>query len=433
MQTSPFRADGGHRNISAWAIRNPAATGVLFLLLALAGLVALPGLRVNNAPDLDLPTVTVTVALPGAAPSELEALVTRRVEDAVSAIGDVKRTTSAVVDGTSTTVVEFVLGKDIDRAAADIREQMARIRPDLPQSARDPVVARVEATGGVVLTYAVSAPRMGEEQVSWFVDGAVAKALLSLPGVAQVDRIGGVDREIRVALRPDRLLALGITANQVNAQLRELNLNLPGGRVAADGGERAVRTLGSAASVEDLRERSISLPGGRTARLGDIARVADATGEVRTAALLDGRPVVAFEVVRTRGSSEVRVADRVAAAVAKLEGEHPGTEIRLIASTVGFVRAGYRAAVEALAAGALLAVLAVWAFLRDWRATLVASLAIPLSLLPTFLVMEWLDYSLNNVTLLGLGLVVGVLVDDAIVEVENIVRHLRANPDAGAR
>ncbi|WP_338665358.1 efflux RND transporter permease subunit [Pararoseomonas sp. SCSIO 73927] len=421
-----------HRNLSAWSIRNPVATMVLFVVLTLAGLIAFPSLRINNTPDLDLPAVVVTVAQPGAAPSELETQVTRRVEDALAGLGDVKHITSTVVDGASTTAIEFAVGTNVDRATNDVRDKVAQIRADLPAAIRDPVITRVEATGGAILTYTVAAPGMGEEELSWFVEDAVAKALLSVPGVAEVNRVGGVTREVRVALRPDRLAALGLTAGQVNEQLRALNVNLPGGRGNLGEGEQAIRTLGSAPSVAALRERPVILPGGRTARLGDIAEVTDATAEVRSAARLDGRPVVAFEVLRTRGSSEVRVAEGVAARVAELTAAHPGVTIVKVADTVGFVLAGYHGAIEALLVGAGLAVLVVWAFLRDWRATAIASLAMPLSLIPTFLVMKLLGFSINNITLLGLTLVVGVLVDDAIVEIENIVRHLRARRDGSA-
>jgi HAE1 family hydrophobic/amphiphilic exporter-1 len=422
-----------HRNISAWAIRNPVATIVLFLLLTVAGLVAYPMLRINNMPDIDLPVVVVTVMQPGAAPSELETQVTRRVEDAVAGLGDVRHIMSTVVDGTSTTAIEFALGKNVDRATNDVRDRVARIRTDLPADIREPVVTRVEATGGAILTYTVAAPRMSETELSWFVEDVVAKALLSVRGVAEINRIGGVQREIRVALRPDRMLALGITAAQVNEQLRALNVDLPGGRGTLGGAEQTIRTLGSAPTVEALRNRSIVLPTGRTARLSELAEVTDANAEVRTAARLDGRPVVAFEVLRTKGSSEVSVAEGVAARVQRLMAEHEGVNVQLVASTATFVLAGYHAAIEALVVGAGLAMLVVWIFLRDWRATWIASIAMPLSLIPTFAVMWIFGFSLNNVTLLGLTLVVGVLVDDAIVEVENIVRHLRAHPERGIR
>ncbi len=427
----PGRSAPDHRNISAWAIRNPVATIVLFLLLTVGGVFAFPSLRINNTPDLDLPAVIVTVAQPGAAPTELETQVTRRVEDAVAGIGDVKTLTSLVNDGVSITVIEFAFGKDIDRAVNDVRNKLSQIRSDLPAGIREPIVTRVEATGGAIQTWTVAAPYMSQEQLSWFVEDTVAKALLSIEGVAQVNRVGGVQREIRVALKPDRLVALGITAAQLNDQLRAQNINLPGGRGTLGASEQSIRTLGAALSVEALRERPIVLPGGRTARLSDLAEVTDATGEVRTAARLDGQPVVAFEVLRTRESSEVHVAGKVRAKAAQLAAANPGVELRLVASTTRFVLASYHGAIEALIIGAALAVLVVWAFLRDWRATAIASLAMPLSLIPTFLVMKALGFSLNNVTLLGLTLVVGVLVDDAIVEVENIVRHLREKPEHG--
>ena len=428
MNARPGRADhteARFRNVSAWAIRHPVQTIVLFLLLTAAGLAAFPFLRVNVTPDLDLPAVVITVAQPGAAPTELETQVTRRVEDAVSGLGDVKHTSSTVVDGASTTVVEFALGKNIDRAVSDIRDRLAQIRSDLPADVREPQVTRVEVTGAPIATYTVRAPGLSAVEASWFVDDVVSRAVLAVPGVAEVSRVGGADREIRVALDPDRLAALGVTVADVSAQLRDNNLDRPGGRSTLGAGEQAVRTLGSALSVDALRDRTIVLPGGRTARLSALGTVTDATAEVRTAARLDGEPVVAFEVLRTRGSSEVDVAARVEAALARLAASRPGTEIALVSSTTPFVLNSYHGALEALLIGAVLATVVVWFFLRNARATLITAIAMPLSLAPTFAAMYALGFSLNNVTLLGITLVVGVLVDDAIVEIENIIRHLR--------
>ena len=432
MRSHPTLAAGDYRNLSAWAIRHPVPACLLFLLLTLAGLLALPTLRINNSPDIELPTVVIAAVQPGAGPSEIEVLVTRRIEDAVAGLAGIRHVTSTVSDGVSTTVVEFALGTDVNAAVSDVRDRVAQVRADLPAGLREPVVTRVEAAGGAILSYAVSAPDRSYAAVSRFIDDTVARTLQLVPGVAQVTRIGGVDREIRIVLDPDRLLALGVTANQVTAQLRDLNLNAPAGRGEVGRSEQTIRTLGSARSVDELGERTIALSGGRTARLGDLAQVVDSTAEIRGAALLDNRPVVAFSVLRTRGSSEVRVAQQVGASITRIEAANPGIRIERVADTVEFTRAGVRAAAESLTVGAILAVLVVWAFLRDWRATTVASVAIPLSLVPTFFVMRWLGFSLNNVTLLALTLVVGVLVDDAIVEIENIVRHLRRTPEAGA-
>jgi HAE1 family hydrophobic/amphiphilic exporter-1 len=277
MSFDLFPANRDHRNVSAWAIRNPIFVSVLFLLLTVAGLMAFPGLRVNNTPDLDLPVVAISVAQPGTGPSELEAQVTRRIEDAVASLANIKHITSTVSDGASTTLVEFVLGQNIDSAVNEIRDKVAEIRADLPAGLRDPVVTHVEAAGGAIMTYTVSSSVSSEKQTSRFIDETIAKALLFIPGVAQIDRLGGVDSEIRIALKPDRLLALGVTANDVNTQLRDLNLNLPAGRGTVGGVEQTIRTLGSVVSVDELRTRSIALPGGRTARLVDLADVADGT------------------------------------------------------------------------------------------------------------------------------------------------------------
>lgn len=433
MRMEPARGEEAAWNVSAWAIRNPIATCVLFLVLALLGLWSMPVLRVNNTPDIITPAISVAVTMPGAAPSEIEALVTRRVEDAVGRLGGVRRMTSTVVTGSSRTVVEFSHGADAGQAASDVRDQMDQIRSELPAGAREPVVARLDAAGGAILTYTVSSARMGLEELSALADETIAPALRAVPGVSQVNRIGGVDRELRVALRPDRLLAFGLTAAEVNTQLRGLLSDLPAGRAGAGAGDRAIRALGASTSLAELRQRSIALPSGGSVRLAEIASVLEGTADPRSGALLDNRPVVAFEILRTREGSELRIAESVSAILAALEAGYPGLEVTHVTGTVAFARAAYAAAVEALLAGTVLAVAVVALFLRDWRATLICAVAIPLSLLPTLAVMAWLDLSLNNITLLALALVVGVLVDDAIVEVENIAGRLQADPALGAQ
>ncbi|MBK5958629.1 ABC transporter permease [Rhodoplanes elegans] len=415
----------GRNNISAWAIRHPVATVVLFVVLTMAGLVAYPGLRINNNPDIDLPAVVVTVQQPGAAPAELESQVTRRIEDAVAGLGDIKHITSTVYDGASNTVVEFNIGKNVDRAVNDVRDKVTQTRATLPADILEPIVSRVDISGGAIVTYTVRAPAMSTAQLSWFIDDTVARALLSIAGVSRVNRVGGVDREIRIELDPARLMALGITAVDVHNQLRSQNLNSPGGRGTLGASEQSIRTVGSAETVDDLRARLITLPGGRKARLSELGTVEDTAAEQRQSARLDNQPVVAFEVLRTVGSSEVHVAKKVAARLEALEQATPGVEIRRVSSTVRFVEESYRGAIETLVEGAALAVLVVFLFLRDLRATFIAALAMPLSLIPTFFVMKAFGFALSGVTLLALSLVVGILVDDAIVEIENIVRHMR--------
>ncbi|CAK0741635.1 Acriflavin resistance protein [uncultured Gammaproteobacteria bacterium] len=411
-------------NISAWSILNPVPPTVLFVMLTLAGIYCFQILRVNQMPDIDVPAVIVTITQSGAAPAEMEVQITRKIEDSAASLGNVDHIRSTISDGVSTTAIEFALGVNTDRAVNDVRDAVSKIRQTLPQDINEPVISRVDFIGGAMATYVVEAPNLALEALSWFIDNEVSRALLSVKGVSQIQRSGGADREVRIELVPDRLNALGVTADEVNQQLRALNVNLPGGRGMVGGAEQTIRTLGSAATLEQLRATPIILSGGRTARLQDLGRVIDGAAEQRQLARFNGKEVVAFSVLRAVGSGEVAVAKAVEAKVESLRTTYSFATFTLVNSTTRFVKGAYDAAMEALLLGAGLAVLVVLVFLRDWRATLISAAAMPLSLLPTFAVMQGLGFTINTVTLLGLTLVVGILVDDAIVEVENIVRHI---------
>ncbi|WP_028916236.1 efflux RND transporter permease subunit [Pseudoxanthomonas sp. J35] len=411
-------------NISAWAIRRPLPAVMVFFVLCVAGLWGFHKLAVARFPDIAFPMVTVTVMQPGAVPSQLEAEVTRRVEDSVATIPGIKRIMSTVNEGVSTTMVEFQLETDLATALDDTRDAVTRIRTDLPQDIQEPVISKVDI-GGALMTYALVAPRMTADEASWFVDREVTRAMYGVPGVAEVTRVGGVDRQVRVDLDPDALQAFGVTAGDVSAQLAKIQVERAGGRALQAGSEQVIRTIGTVADARALEEYSISLPDGRAVRLSALARVRDAAADPTEAALLDGEPVVAFSMSRTRGSSEVEVEAGVQAALEQLKAEHPGIDFRLVTTAIDETHRSYDSSMTMLWEGALLALLVVWLFLRDWRATWVSAVALPLSIIPTFAVMHWLGFSLNMITLLALAVVVGILVDDAIVEIENIVRHLR--------
>lgn len=415
--------------ISSWAIRRPIPTLVLFFLLAVMGVSAFLRLPINANPRVDFPVVTVAVTLPGAASSELENAVTRRVENAIAGLAGIRHMSSTLSDGTSLTTVEFQLGVDPDRATNDVREVVTEARAELPQAVLEPRVSRVDVEGGAILYYAVDSAERNTVELSWFVDDTVSRALLATPGVQRVQRMGGVNREIRIELKPDRLNALGISAEQVNAQLVQSNVDVPGGRIVLYGREQAIRTLGSAANVEALAARPIALPGGRWATLADLASVLDASSESRELARLNDRQVVGFAVYRAKGSSDTVVAKGVEETIASLQHRYGDLKIEQFASTVDYTRSSYSMSMMTLLEGAGLTVIVVFFFLRNWRATLVASIALPLSILPTFAAMALLGYTLNSITLLALTLVIGILVDDAIVEIENIERHL----DTGKR
>ncbi len=411
-------------NISAASIRNPIPVVLLFIILTIAGVLSYFKLPVNNFPNVDLPVVAVTVVQSGAAPTELETQVTRLVEDAVAGLGEVDDITSTVNDSVSTTAITFQLGVDLEKATNDVRNAIAGIRQNLPADVQEPIVQRIEFTQIPIATYVVRAPGMNPEELSWFVDNTVAKRLLSIEGVSQVSRDGGVSREIRIKLDPAKLAAQGVTAAAVSNQLRGSNINLPGGRGEIGGEEQAIRTVGSAQSVEALRETLIPV-GNRSVRLGDLGEVVDEWSEPRGRARYNGAEVVGFSLSRSKGSSELDVYRTTQAEIAALDEELDNVTIEEVTNTTSDVINNFHASVEALLLGAGLAVLVVFVFLRDWRATLIAAVAMPMSLIPTFWIMDLTGQSLNVVTLLALSLTIGILVDDAIVEIENIVRHIR--------
>ncbi len=394
------------------------------------GVVSLKTLPITQMPNIDIPIVTITIIQTGAAPSELETQVTKNVENAAAGVVGVKHITSSISDGVSVTTVEFQLETPADRAVNDIRNAMANIRSELPQSIEEPSIQRVDVEGMAIVTYAASIPLRTAEQVSWFVDDVIAGALQGVRGVAQVKRAGGVDREIRVSLLPDQLMALGITAPDVNEQLRATNVDLTGGRGEVGPQEQTIRMLAGAATVEELANSTIVLPGGRKTKLKEIATVTDGAAEARSFASLDGQPVVTFGIYRAKGFSDVAVAEAVAKKLEALTNEHPELSVSEIDSTVRYTKTDYRATMQTLAEGAILAVVVVLIFLRDFRATAISVLAIPLSILPTFWAMDIIGFSLNAVSLLAITLVTGILVDDAIVEIENIVRHMRMGKSA---
>ena len=412
-------------NISAWSIRKPIPTLVLFLILTIGGIVCYPFLGIDENPDIDVPTVLVTVTQPGADPTELESQVTKKVEDAVAGLGNIDQITSTVNDSISTTAVGFVLGTNSDRATNDVRNAVSQIRQNLPADINEPIVKRLDFSGGSIVTYSVSSDKQSISELSNLVDQTISRAVLAVPGVAQVKRIGGLDREIRVNLNPDRLQALGITATQVNDQLRSLNANLPGGRGEIGNSEQSIRTLGSARSVAEFQNYQITLPKGGFTPLSSLGEVLDSSGDVRTAAKLNNQPTVAFSVLRSPGTVLVGVEEGVVKAVDQLQKTlPPDVKLSLINSArADYIRESYMASIEAIILGAVLAVVTIWVFLRDWRATLITAIALPLSLIPTFILFKIFGYTLNFMTLLALALVVGILVDDAIVEIENIERH----------
>ncbi|TAN68349.1 MAG: efflux RND transporter permease subunit [Methylobacter sp.] len=417
-------------NVSAWCIRNPIPALMLFVLLSFGGLLSFKTMKIQNMPDLDLPTVTVIASLPGASPSQLETDVARKIENSLATLQGLKHITSKVQDGSVKITAEFRLEKPVQEAVDDVRSAVAKVRSDLPSDVRDPIVTKMDLASAPVLAFTVSSSQRDDESLSWFVEDTIAKRLLAVPGVGAVNRVGGVSREITIAIDPLKLQSLGATATSISQQLRQVQQESAGGRTDLGTGEQPVRTLGNVQSAWEIRSMPLYLSNGSRIRLDRIATVSDSVAEPRALALLNGKPVVSFEVTRSRGASEVEVGAGVQQALKVLRAANPDIEITEAFNFVTPVQEEFQGSMIMLFEGAVLAVLVVWLFLRDWRATFISAVALPLSIIPAFLGMNYLGFSLNGVTLLALSLVVGILVDDAIVEVENIVRHLRMGKTA---
>jgi multidrug efflux pump subunit AcrB len=412
-------------NVSAYSIRNPVPAVLLFIMLTLLGVMGFRSMKIQQFMDIDLPMIIVTAALPGAAPAQLETEVARKIENSIASVQGLKHIYSTARDGSVTVTAEFRLEKTPQEAMDDVRDAVARVRSDLPAELRDPVITKMDFAAMPVLAYTVASTRMDDEALSWFVDNQVSKALLAVPGVGGVSRVGGVTRQVVVELDPLRLLALNATAADVSRQLRQMQQEAPGGRTDLGGSEQAVRAIATVASAQELGAMQVVLSDGRRIRLDELAQLRDTVAEVRQAARLDGKPVVAFEVARSRGAGEIDVAEGVRAALQAVRERHPDVVITEAFNFVEPVIENYHGSMALLFEGALLAVIVVWLFLREWRATLVSAVALPLSAIPAFAVMHWMGFSINVVTLLALSLVIGILVDDAIVEIENIMRHLQ--------
>ncbi len=412
-------------NFSAWSIRNPIAPLLAFCLLIFIGMQSFNALPITRFPNIDVPLVSISVTQSGASPAELEMQVTKEIEDAIASITGIDEIQSSVTDGSSQTNVMFRMEVPTEQAVQDVKDAIDRIRSDLPATAEAPIVTKVDVEGQAIQTFAVSSPDMSLEELSWFVDDTIKRALQGQAGIGRVDRYGGAEREVRIELTPDKLNAYGITAASVNQQLRGTNVDLGSGRGQVAGSEQAIRVLGDARNVAELADTTIALPSGRFVKLSDLGVIKDTYEEPKSFSRFNDTPVVTFGVFRSKGASEVSVAETVGQSLEKVRSENPNVKIELIDDSVYFTYGNYEAAIHTLLEGALLAIIVVLLFLRNWRATLISAIALPLSAIPTFWVMDMMGFSLNLVSFLALTLATGILVDDAIVEIENIARHIK--------
>lgn len=413
-------------NLSTWSIRNPIPVILFFLLISLAGVWGFKTLGVQDFPDLDMPGINVSLKLSGAAPAQLETEIARKVEDKIATLRGVKHLYTTITDGDVSMSVQFAIGTPLSDALLDVKDAVDSVRGDLPVDMQEPQISKVTlGPGGPTLTYAVTHNKMDEESLSWFTDDVIARTALSVNGVGRFARIGGVQREVQVHVSPAKLNALGVTALDVSRALKRVQQDASGGRGQIGGSEQGMRTIATVQRADDLGKLSIPLADGRMVRLDQVAEIRDTVTERTQAASLDGKPAVGFQISRSKGVDEITMEKAITNKFDALQKENPGLEFQLIKTNVEHTKMQFHGSMQMLLEGALLAVLVIWGYLRDWRATVIGAAALPLSILPTFAFMSWMDYSLNTITLLALAVVVGVLVDDAIVEVENIARHMK--------
>ena len=417
-------------NISAWSIRNPVVPIVLFVALTIAGIMSFRNMDVQNDPDIEFPVVVVSISQPGAAPTEITTQITQKVESAIRSVQGVRNIDASSSEGNTTVSAEFEIGDDINAAVSEVKNAVDQIRSDLPDGILEPQIFKVATSSDPIAYFAVEASDMTLEQLSWFVDDSVARRLLAVEGMASVSRNGGVNREIRVVLDPAKMQSLGVSASAINAVLRQQNINASGGQSQIAGSRQSVRVLGNATDAFALSQTQISLGGGRSIKLADVAEVTDGFSEQKAMAFAGGKQVVTFGMSRAKGASDVTVFDDAMVKIAEIEKENPGIKFVTLFNKVDYTKGQYKSSIEAMIEGALLAIVVVFLFLRDWRATIISAIAIPLSAIPTFWFLDLMGFTLNTMSLLALGLVAGVLVDDAIVEIENIVRHMRMGKSA---
>ncbi|MEN6487537.1 MAG: efflux RND transporter permease subunit [Smithella sp.] len=412
-------------NFSSWAIRNPVPSLLLFVLLTVFGIIGLRELGIQDFPDMDLPTIKIEASLEGAAPSQLETDVARKIEDKLASLTKLDHITTTITDGSVSISVSFEIDKKSEEALNEVRNAVDSAKANLPAAMTSPTVSKVTVAGSALLTYMVEGGNMSEEELSWFVDNDVAKAMLAVKGVSKLERVGGVDREVHVDLDPILMAGLGVTLTDISTQLKAVQKDTSGGRGEVGKTIQSLRTLGAVHSAGEVAALAIPLYDGRRVELDQIAKVSDTYAERSTLAYVDGRQVIGFQITRSKGFSDVGVADSVRTAMKTFSAVHPDVRITEVSNTVEPIKDNYKGSMYLLFEGAILAVMVVWFFLRNWRATIISATALPLSIIPTFFVMKLYGFSLNTVSLLALALVVGILVDDAIVEVENIARHLR--------
>jgi HAE1 family hydrophobic/amphiphilic exporter-1 len=416
--------------ISDFAIKRPLVTVVTMVALVIFGLFALMKLKTDEFPDVAPPWLTVAVIYPGASPDGVEKEVLDPIEEQVASIAGVKRIMSKAYDGYALLMIEFQFDKDLNEASQDVRDAIAGVRIDLPTEMEEPIVRKFNDTDRPIVSLALSSVSLSPAELTRLADPGITRELRSIPGVADVQVFGKVERELTVEIRPDRLQATGVGIGQVVQAIMLQNLASPVGAITGALDERSIRLKGRMENVAEFANLVVSDRNGRLIRLGEVANVKDATAEPRTLALYDSREAVGIDIKKMKGFSTTDVAARLLDRVAQVKKTlPPGTTVDVIKDSGARVKRAVLNVEESLLLGAFLTVLVVFLFLNSWRSTVITGIALPISVLASFIAVWALGFRLETMSLLGLSLAIGILIDDAIVVRENIVRHVRMGKD----
>ncbi len=416
--------------LSDLSIKRPVLASVLMLSLVTLGVFSYRRLAVDLYPDVEMPFISVITVYPGASPESVEREVSKRIEEAVNPIAGVRKVGSVSREGVSQVWVEFELGVEVNDAAQEARAKVSSIRAELPQAIEEPVVERLDVTGLPIASLAVRSETVPPRELTKLVEKKIQRRIQSISGVGKVDLVGTARREVIAELDPARLDALGMGVDEVITGLQSENLNTPLGRLTRAGSEAPLRIDGKPKEVAELAEVTIGQRGGRPVRLGEVAEVVDGVEEARSVALVDGERGIGIDVLKQSGANVVEVVDAVKAEIARLQSEMPeGVRIEMVRDGSTWIRDSVHDVQETLILGAILTVLIVFVFLNSWRSTVITGLTLPISVISSFIIMNFAGMTLNVMTLMALSLAIGLLIDDAIVVRENIVRHLERGED----
>jgi hydrophobe/amphiphile efflux-1 (HAE1) family protein len=411
--------------LAALCVKRPIFASVLILIICVVGIAGYTQLGVDRFPNIDLPYIIVTTTQPGAAPEDVETEITDKVEEAVNTISGIDELRSVTTEGVSQVIITFVIEKNVDVAAQEVRDKINTILPSLPKDIDLPTVQKLDPDAAPILFFALNAPAHTIRETTELADKRVRRSLESIEGVGQVQLVGGRKRQIDVSLDPIRMRGAGVTAVDVQRAIAAQNLATPGGRIDTGPSELTVRIHGRVTDPAQIGELVVRQEAGHSIRVKDVGDVVDGQAEAQSAALLDGKPTVLLQLRKQSGANTVQVADNVKARVEEIRKELPsGYDIQLVRDESGVIRTSVDAVKEHLVLGALFAAVIVFFFLGNLRSTIIAAIAIPTSIVGTFMTMWWAGYTLNTITLLALALAVGIVIDDAIVVLENIFRHI---------